>query len=141
MMLLFIFAAYNGMVFDSVRIWKGIVAAHAADEQTIADKDVAVDKAGEATESSKITMKTLAITNVRLTGVTPVDCWKTDNCCAVIEQANDGNRLSGAGSCAAQYAAPGYVHEYPASCARYPALTNDTETGSGHRGWPAPGLW
>jgi len=47
---------YNAVVFDSVRVWKGIVAPPAADELAIADKDVALDKKGKAAGAGKITM-------------------------------------------------------------------------------------
>jgi len=49
-------ANHNALLFNSVRIWKGIIAAGASDEQAIADKDVAVDKAGAATSGTGLTM-------------------------------------------------------------------------------------
>jgi len=49
-------AYHNGLVFESVRIWKGLVAAGANDKQAAADTDVVVDRQGKATEAGKITL-------------------------------------------------------------------------------------
>jgi len=49
-------AVHNALVFDSVRVWKGIAAAGTDDEPAIADRDVAVDNKGKATGGDRITM-------------------------------------------------------------------------------------
>jgi len=46
----------NGVIFKSVRVWKGFAAAGAIDTQAVADKDVAIDKNGKATRGTRITM-------------------------------------------------------------------------------------